>query len=249
VVFERLTDSSRDVLVGAERAARQCGHGRVEAPHVLVAILRKRDTKGGQALDEAGLRYVDVLVAVAQLYPPAEGRPQRPLALTAGTECLLDLALSEADGAGARFVETAHLALACSRPDAPAPVRALVAGHEQAIRAAAEAALQQSAQLEIALRERRSTARTAPRELTNIARTRRAQLKRDLKYGRASFRTVVLDPPDFAETAKVFDLLLAVPNYRRAKVQRLMTKCRISPSKTIGGLSQRQRDALLGALR
>ena len=56
---------------------------------------------------------------------------------------------------------------------------------------------------------------------------------------------LLLDPPEYLQTAKVFDLLLAVPKYGRVKVNRILTHCRISPSKTIGGLSQRQRNELV----
>jgi hypothetical protein len=58
-----------------------------------------------------------------------------------------------------------------------------------------------------------------------------------------------MNPPEYVETAKVFDMLLAVPKYGRVKVNKVLTQCRISPSKTIGGLSQRQRDELVSLLR
>jgi hypothetical protein len=83
----------------------------------------------------------------------------------------------------------------------------------------------------------------------NEIRTRRAQLKRDLKAGRTSIQELLLDPPDYLETAKVFDMLLAVPKYGRVKVNKILVTCRISPSKTIGGLSERQRTELVGMLR
>jgi hypothetical protein len=83
----------------------------------------------------------------------------------------------------------------------------------------------------------------------NEIRTRRAQLKRDLKAGRASIHDILLEPPEFVETAKVFDMLLAVPKYGRVKVNKVLVHCRISPSKTIGGLSQRQRTELVSMLR
>lgn len=83
----------------------------------------------------------------------------------------------------------------------------------------------------------------------NAIRTRRAELKKDLKAGRASIRTLLLTPPAYIETAKVVDLLLAVPKYGRVKVNRLLMHCRISPSRTIGGLSQRQRDELVRRLQ
>jgi hypothetical protein len=83
----------------------------------------------------------------------------------------------------------------------------------------------------------------------NEIRTKRAQLKRELKAGQASIHDLLLEPPEFLETAKVFDLLLAVPKYGRVKVNKVLQLCRISPSKTIGGLSPRQRTELVSMLR
>jgi hypothetical protein len=83
----------------------------------------------------------------------------------------------------------------------------------------------------------------------NEIRTARAQLKRDLKAGRAAIHELLGDPPPYIETAKVFDLLLAVPKYGRVKANKVLNVCRISPSKTIGGLSPRQRAELVTLLR
>ena len=83
----------------------------------------------------------------------------------------------------------------------------------------------------------------------NEIRTARANLKRDLKAGRASINDLLLGPPEFLGTAKVMDLLLAVPKYGRVKANKILQQCRISPSKTIGGLSPRQRAELVSMLR
>ena len=83
----------------------------------------------------------------------------------------------------------------------------------------------------------------------NEVRSARAQLKRDLKAGRCSIHSLLLEPPEYLETAKVFDMLLAVPKYGRVKVNKMLLACRISPSKTIGGLSERQRSELVLLLR
>jgi hypothetical protein len=83
----------------------------------------------------------------------------------------------------------------------------------------------------------------------NDIRTARAKLKKDLKANRANIQTILLDPPEYVLTAKVFDMLLAVPKYGRVKANRILNQCRISPSKTIGGLSERQRTELIGYLR
>jgi hypothetical protein len=80
----------------------------------------------------------------------------------------------------------------------------------------------------------------------NEIRVRRAQLKKDLKDGRVRIEAVLERPPDYVETAKVFDMLMAVPKLGRVKAARLLNQCRISQSKTVGGLSERQRTELVG---
>ena len=97
--------------------------------------------------------------------------------------------------------------------------------------------------------ERSLTQRMEALRRANEIRTRRADLKRELKAGRTQIHGLLLDPPEYLQTAKVFDLLLAVPKYGRVKVNRILTQCRISPSKTIGGLSERQRGELVSYLR
>jgi hypothetical protein len=97
--------------------------------------------------------------------------------------------------------------------------------------------------------ERSLTQRMEALRRANEIRTQRARLKRDLKAGRARIHGLLLEPPEYVQTAKVFDLLLAVPKYGRVKVNRILTHCRISPSKTIGGLSERQRNELVSYLR
>jgi hypothetical protein len=82
-------------------------------------------------------------------------------------------------------------------------------------------------------------------QLANETRVRRAQVKRDLKAGRESVALLLLDPPAYLRNAKVFDMMLAVPKYGRVKANRILRSCAISPSKTIGGLSQRQRAELV----
>ena len=101
----------------------------------------------------------------------------------------------------------------------------------------------------IAAPERSLVQRMEALQRANDIRSRRAQLKRDLKAGRQPIDELLLRPPDYLETAKVFDLLLAVPKYGRVKVNKILGQCRISPSKTIGGLSQRQRDELVVLMR
>jgi hypothetical protein len=68
----------------------------------------------------------------------------------------------------------------------------------------------------------------------NRIRVQRAQLKRALKAGETSFDRILVD-----------HMLLAVPRLGRVRAGRLLTQCRISQAKTIGGLSERQRGELV----
>lgn len=84
----------------------------------------------------------------------------------------------------------------------------------------------------------------------NDIRFKRAELKRDLKAGRESIHDILLDPPeDWLETMKIFDLMMAVPKCGRVKVNKILQLCRISPSKTLSGMTDRQRTELASMLR
>jgi hypothetical protein len=83
----------------------------------------------------------------------------------------------------------------------------------------------------------------------NEIRSARAKLKRDLKASKVKIEKLLLDPPEYVLSAKVFDMIVAVPKYGRVKANKILTQCRISPSKTIGGLSERQRAELVQLLR
>ena len=79
----------------------------------------------------------------------------------------------------------------------------------------------------------------------NDIRVKRAQLKRDLKNGDADIEKILEKPPEYVATAKVFDILMAVPKFGRVKATRYLNQARISQSKTVGGLSDRQRTELI----
>ena len=83
----------------------------------------------------------------------------------------------------------------------------------------------------------------------NEIRVQRAQLKKDLKAGTVGIERILSEPPDFVETAKVIDILMAVPKFGRVKAARFLNQCRISQSKTVGGLSERQRAELVGLFK
>lgn len=75
----------------------------------------------------------------------------------------------------------------------------------------------------------------------NVVRTRRATIKKALASGHLTPATVLFAMGhDWLLAMRVETVLLATPKLGRAKVARTLNACRISPSKTIQGLSERQ---------
>lgn len=83
----------------------------------------------------------------------------------------------------------------------------------------------------------------------NRIRSYRAKLKRDVKAGRTQVEELLLNPPEDLLTMKVFELLMCTPKRGRVKVNKIMTVCRLSPSKTVGGMSERQRNEIVDRMR
>lgn len=83
----------------------------------------------------------------------------------------------------------------------------------------------------------------------NGIRSERARLKERLKSGEVHICDILGDPPEYLHTAKVFDLILAVPKFGRVKTGKVLERCRVSPSKTVIGLTPRQRRELVEHLR
>ena len=52
--------------------------------------------------------------------------------------------------------------------------------------------------------------------------------------GRAKIDKILNNPPEYVATAKVFDMLMAVPKFGRVKAARFLNQARISQSKTVG---------------
>jgi hypothetical protein len=97
--------------------------------------------------------------------------------------------------------------------------------------------------------ERSTQQRLEALQRANLIRTRRAQLKDGLRQGQISIHAVLEDPPEYLLTAKVFDVLMAVPKFGLVRTNRVLERCRVSPSKTLAGLTPRQRRELVDQLK
>jgi hypothetical protein len=82
----------------------------------------------------------------------------------------------------------------------------------------------------------------------NQVRGLRAKLKQDLREGAVRLEQILATGADYLASAEVFDLLVAVPKIGPVKAAHLLSIARISPSKTVAGLSARQRARLIELL-
>ena len=74
-------------------------------------------------------------------------------------------------------------------------------------------------------------------------------MKRSMKAGEVAAVAIVRNPPEKVGTMQVIDLLLAQPKIGRVKANRILKTHAISPSKTVAGLADRQRQVLIEALQ
>lgn len=86
-------------------------------------------------------------------------------------------------------------------------------------------------------------------EKANGIRIARANLKRDFKARRTEPLHILFSPPDYVLTMKVYELLLATPKYGRTKAMKTLNAAKVSPAKTIGGLTKRQREEIVRFMR
>ena len=112
----------------------------------------------------------------------------------------------------------------------------------EALRRQAQHQLQRAQSLQ---RDRRMTALTK----ANDVRVARARLKQQLREGDTRIEQILAAPPECASTAKVLDLLLAVPNIGPVRAGRLLTGAGVNPTRAIAMLTERQRAHLIGLLR
>jgi hypothetical protein len=85
--------------------------------------------------------------------------------------------------------------------------------------------------------------------LANEIRSARGQLKKELASGKVELAQILAQPPACVRTARVRDVLLALPKVGSVKAGRILADCGIAPSKTLGGLTERQRTELLNRFR
>lgn len=98
--------------------------------------------------------------------------------------------------------------------------------------------------------ERTGEQRTAALNAALTARRDRAALRSDLKSGQVDGRALIAasQHDDRWHQVRVRWLLESLPGIGPARAERLMTTCAIAATRRLGGVSDRQREALLAEL-
>ena len=82
----------------------------------------------------------------------------------------------------------------------------------------------------------------------NRVRLARAELKRPVAEGETSVADVVLSCPWEAESMTISDLLMSQHRWGRTRCRRFLASIPMSETKTVGSMTERQRNALAGML-
>jgi hypothetical protein len=85
-------------------------------------------------------------------------------------------------------------------------------------------------------------------ERANRVRLARAELKRRIESGATSAAEVILECPWEAETMAVADLLTSQRRWGQTRCRRFLAQVPLSENKTIGTMTDRQRNALADLL-
>jgi hypothetical protein len=85
-------------------------------------------------------------------------------------------------------------------------------------------------------------------ERANEIRLERAALKRRIAAGEVSAAEVILNPPQSAETWSVGDLLISQRRWGTTRCRRFLARNSITETKSIGTLTERQKNLLARSL-
>ena len=85
-------------------------------------------------------------------------------------------------------------------------------------------------------------------ERANTVRLARAELKRQVAAGKLAAADVIIDCPWEAESMSVSDLITSQRRWGRTRCRRLLQAIPVPEQKTIGSLTDRQRQALADQL-
>ncbi len=116
-MFERYTQSARQVIVYAQDEARALRHNAIGSEHLLIGVLRDDVGHGGRALRALGLAAGALHDRVSELLPAGDFSTAGQIPFTPRAQRILARADAESLSLGHDGVGTEHLLLALARED------------------------------------------------------------------------------------------------------------------------------------
>jgi ATP-dependent Clp protease ATP-binding subunit ClpC len=114
-VFERFTQSARQVVVLAQKEARALRHNYIGTEHLLLGLLRERESPAGRVLERFDLGVDEVREQVEKIIGRGDEVASGQIPFTPRAKKVLELSSKEAHALGHRFVGPEHVLLGMLR--------------------------------------------------------------------------------------------------------------------------------------
>lgn len=118
-MFERFTETARQVVVLAQQCARLSHADHIGTEHIFIAFTRQPDSVAGKVLAEHGIDEAEAWRRVKAIYGwerfDEPGGPDGQIPFTEHAKKLMELALREALSLGHNYIGTEHLLIAFER--------------------------------------------------------------------------------------------------------------------------------------
>lgn len=109
--FERFTEAAKRVLTLAQEEAERSHHSYIGTEHILLGLLRERDTVASVALDHINVNIADVRRTIDAILGTPEGTAIQQIIPTSRVKTIIEISFTEARRMGDDFVGTEHLLL------------------------------------------------------------------------------------------------------------------------------------------
>ena len=109
--FERFTEATKRVLTLAQEEAERSHHSYIGTEHILLGLLRERDTVASVALDRLNVDIAEVRRTIDTILGTLEGTGIHQIIPTSRVKTLIEISFTEARRMGDDFVGTEHLLL------------------------------------------------------------------------------------------------------------------------------------------
>jgi ATP-dependent Clp protease ATP-binding subunit ClpA len=114
-MWQRFTERARRVVYFAQEEAARLGESFVSTEHLLLGLVREKDSAVCRLLDKMGVSLSGLRSEIERQVPHGEGRLSHDMALTPRAKRVMDLAYDEARQLNSNYIGTEHLLLALIR--------------------------------------------------------------------------------------------------------------------------------------